>query len=69
MKYFFRTDYRGMVQLLTDLPALHAYLAGLIDSDFGCTNLVGGTDDHVHILCDLLPTLAVADFMRRLNAI
>jgi len=48
---------------------LHPYLAGIIDKDFGHALQVGGTDDHVHVLCDLRPTVAVADFLRDVKSV
>lgn len=29
---------------------------------------IGGMPDHIHILCDIAPTIAVADFVRVLKA-
>ena len=41
-------------------PMLHAYLGGILDT-LGCSPLtVGGTVDHVHILCSLSRTQTIA---------
>jgi REP element-mobilizing transposase RayT len=46
---------------------LHAFLGG-IARDCGCTALaVGGTDDHVHLLCSLSRTMTVADLIEELK--
>lgn len=43
---------------------LHAYLGGIV-REMGATALmVGGTDDHVHMLLLLPPDMAVADCLR-----
>jgi len=50
-------------------PRLHAYIARIINRDFGIAREVGGTDNHVHILCDLFPTLDVAGVMNRVKSL
>jgi REP element-mobilizing transposase RayT len=50
-------------------PRLHGYMARMINSDFGFAHEVGGAEDHVHILCDLRPTVAVSEVMRQVKAI
>ena len=49
-------------------PRLYAYLARIINDDFGFVREIGGMDDHVHILCDLSPTVTLSDFMRRVKS-
>jgi REP element-mobilizing transposase RayT len=49
-------------------PRLHAYIARTINNDFGFAHEVGGTDDHVHILCDVRPTSGISDFMRQIKS-
>jgi putative transposase len=45
----------------------HAYLAGIC-KNIGCPALiVGGVEDHVHLLCRLGKRIAVADFIRDLK--
>ena len=36
-------------------PRLHAYLAGIIKGMHGVPEIVGGVEDHVHILASLRP--------------
>lgn len=43
---------------------LHRYIAGTINSLEGVTLQVGGTRDHVHILCGLKPAHCLADVVR-----
>ena len=46
---------------------LHAYLKGICDNQ-GCPSLrVGGTEDHVHILCRLSKTVDLATLIRELK--
>ena len=45
----------------------HAYLAGICNN-LNCPALiVGGVDDHVHILCRLGKTITIADYIRDLK--
>jgi REP element-mobilizing transposase RayT len=47
---------------------MHAYLGGVCNNS-GCYVLtVGGVADHVHILCSLSRTMAIADFLRELKS-
>ena len=48
-------------------PDLHAYMAGVCTQS-GCPALcVGGTDDHVHILCALSRTVTVAALVEEIK--
>ena len=50
-------------------PELHAYIGGVTRS-LGATPLViGGTDDHVHLLAGLKATHAPADFIREVKKV
>ena len=46
---------------------LHAYLAGGCRNQSSPSLLVGGLEDHVHVLCRLSKTLSVADLVRELK--
>ena len=51
-----------------DLPSLHAYLAATVWE--ACTGLhpqIGGTNNHVHILCNMPKTLTVPALVNRLK--
>ena len=43
---------------------LYAYLLGFIKNKNCFLYRVNGMEDHLHILCDLHPMIALADFMR-----
>ena len=49
--------------------SLHAYMARIINDDFGFAREIGGTADHVHILCDLRPKCEITTLMRRLKSL
>jgi putative transposase len=48
-------------------PRLHSYLGGIIRGMNGVAEIVGGVEDHVHILTSLRPAHSVADVMRDLK--
>ena len=43
---------------------LYAYIKGFIENKNCFLYRINGTEDHIHILCDLHPSVALADFMR-----
>jgi putative transposase len=43
---------------------LYAYIMGFIRNQNGFLYRINGMEDHLHILCDLHPQLALADYMR-----
>ena len=43
---------------------LYAYSMGIIKNKGCYLYRINGMEDHVHIFCDLHPTIALADFMR-----
>ena len=48
-------------------PHVHSYLGGIIRGMNGVAEIVGGVDDHVHLLASLRPVHCVADVMRDLK--
>jgi len=46
---------------------LYAYLAGIVKAKGGFVYAINGMADHVHIVCDIPPTLSVSDFMKSLK--
>ncbi|MBL7967018.1 MAG: IS200/IS605 family transposase [Prolixibacteraceae bacterium] len=46
---------------------LYAYIMGFIQNKNGFLYRINGVEDHLHILCDLHPKIALADFMRDLK--
>ena len=53
-----RTDWR---------PRLHSYLGGTIRGMNGVAEIVGGVEDHVHLLGSLRPAHCLSDVMRDLK--
>ena len=51
-----------------DLGRIHAYLGGIINNLGGIPIIVGGIDDHIHILTSLPKTMALTDFVRVIKA-
>jgi putative transposase len=45
-------------------PRLHSYLGGIIRGMNGVAEIVGGVDDHVHLLASLRPVHCIADVLR-----
>jgi REP element-mobilizing transposase RayT len=48
-------------------PRMHSYLGGIIRGMNGVAEIVGGVDDHVHLLASLRPVHRIADVMRDLK--
>lgn len=48
-------------------PRLHSYLGGIIRGMNGVAEIVGGVDDHVHLLASLRPVHRIADVLRDLK--
>ena len=46
---------------------MHSYLGGIIRGMNGVAEIVGGVDDHVHLLASLRPVHRIADVMRDLK--
>jgi putative transposase len=46
---------------------LHGYFRGIVEGLGGECEIVGGTDDHIHLLVRLSATHRVADFVRELK--
>lgn len=51
-----------------DLDQIHAYLGGIIKNIGGIPIIIGGINDHVHVLTSLPKTMALADFVRIVKA-
>lgn len=50
-----------------DLERVHSYIGQLIKTTSSVPIIVGGVSDHVHILCMLGRTIAVADLMEEIK--
>jgi REP element-mobilizing transposase RayT len=61
---------KGRTPLLTDRSLreeLHNYLGGTCRNLESPSRIVGGVEDHVHILCKLGKTWSISDLVRELN--
>ena len=52
----------------SDIPRIHKYMGGIIENLKSIPICVGGTSDHVHILCALPKVMALSDFVRTIKA-
>ena len=50
-------------------PRLHAYMGGILSSLHAVPEIVGGVDDHVHILAGMRAIDRLADVMRELKSV
>ncbi len=48
-------------------PRVHSYLGGIIRGMNGVAEIVGGVDDHIHLLASLRPVHCIADVTRDLK--
>ncbi|MBO7576643.1 MAG: transposase, partial [Bacteroidales bacterium] len=60
----FHTKSHGIKMRENDLGRIHAYMGGIINNLGGIPIIVGGIEDHVHILTSLPKTMALTDFVR-----
>ena len=49
-------------------PRLHEYLGGTVRGLGGTAIEINGTNDHVHILAKLRPTISVSEFLSKLKS-
>src|SRR6266403_4286210 len=49
-------------------PRLHEYLGGTVRSLEGLALEINGSNDHVHILAKLRPTISVSEFLSKLKS-
>ena len=47
---------------------LYPYMSALINQQFGFTRILNGTDNHIHILCDIPPKHAISNILRQLKS-
>ena len=47
---------------------LYAFIMGYIKNKKGFLYRINGMEEHIHILCDLHPSFALADFMRDMKS-
>ena len=61
---------KGRAAFLRDKPfrgRVHAYLIGICRNHKSPSLIIGGVEDHVHILCRLAKTITVSDLIRELK--
>ena len=63
----FSTQNRENILCHEDLQDIHAYLGGIINNNNCNTIIIGGISDHVHILCKLSSTTAIATLLQEVK--
>jgi REP element-mobilizing transposase RayT len=63
----FRTKNSAKTLPLADSEYLYRYIWGIIKNKNGTLLRINGMEDHIHILSDLSPTIAIADYVRDIN--
>jgi putative transposase len=64
----FGTDNGGKVLLQENRRDLFAYMMGIMKSRNCHLYRINGMEDHIHILCDLHPSVALANLVRDIKA-
>ena len=64
----FRTKDSAKTLPLSDCDDLYRYIWGIIKNKKAILLRINGMEDHVHILSDLPPTVALADYVRDIKA-
>lgn len=64
----FHVKSTGVPMREEDLPLIFQYISGIIRSLDGVPIIVGGVENHVHILTSLPKTIALTDFVRVVKA-
>src|SRR3954447_21943895 len=49
-------------------PECQAYIGGIIENISGRRIAIGGVADHIHLLVDMPPTMALSDFVRTIKS-
>lgn len=60
----FRTKYSGKTIPLEKAPELYKYIWGIIKNKKCVLYRINGMEDHLHILSDLHPSVALADYIK-----
>lgn len=64
----FRTKDSKNTLARKNIKELYAYINGIIKNKKCYLYRINGTENHIHILCDLHPSIALADFLRDVKA-
>jgi len=75
MSSYRKLVYHLIIRTKNSLPAidqqhcdkLYAYIAGFIKNKKSFLYIINGIDNHIHILCDIHPSISLADFLRDLK--
>jgi REP element-mobilizing transposase RayT len=51
-----------------DLPRIHQYIGGIVRGMDSIPLIIGGTENHVHILATLPKTIALSEFVREIKS-
>ena len=60
----FETKYRRRVLNSTHKEELYNYIAGILKNKNCKLHQINGVEDHIHLLCDLHPSVALADLVK-----
>lgn len=63
----FRTKYSQRTICEGHEKDLYCYMWGIVKAQKGVLHRIGGMPDHIHLLIQLPPTVAIADFVRDLK--
>lgn len=63
----FRTKYGKPTIPEAHEKELYAYIMGIIKNKKSKLYRIGGTENHIHLLVDIHPTIALSDFMKELK--
>ena len=63
----FHVKYTSVVIREEDSPNLYSYIDGIIVNKNAMVLQIGGTSDHVHILCTLPRTISMSDLVEDIN--
>lgn len=64
----YATKERAPLITKTLRPRLHEYLGGTVRGLGGIALEINGTNDHVHVLAKVRPTISVSDFLSKLKS-
>ena len=62
-----RTKWSEPSIIQENAPSLYKYIWGIIKNKQGTLYRINGMEDHIHILSDLHPSLALADFVKSIK--
>ena len=62
-----RTKHSELTIAQEDVSPLYKYIWGIIKNKKGTLYRINGIEDHIHILSDLHPSIALADFIKSIK--